>query len=154
MKGMICFDMDGTIADLYGVEGWLDYLREEDPYPYIAADPLCDMDDLREVLLALKNQGWEIRIITWLAKDSTAEYKNKVRKAKAEWLKKYNFPMDACHMVAYGTTKADCVRRCCDEHPMILVDDNEQVRNGWHLGNTINPQESNWMERLWELVGW
>ena len=22
----ICFDMDGTIADLYGVENWLEYL--------------------------------------------------------------------------------------------------------------------------------
>ena len=25
----ICFDMDGTIADLYGVEGWLDDLISE-----------------------------------------------------------------------------------------------------------------------------
>ena len=23
MKKMLCFDMDGTIADLYGVDGWL-----------------------------------------------------------------------------------------------------------------------------------
>ena len=28
---MICFDMDGTIADLYGVSGWLDDLRAENP---------------------------------------------------------------------------------------------------------------------------
>ena len=28
MKKEICFDMDGTIADLYGVEGWLEDLKE------------------------------------------------------------------------------------------------------------------------------
>lgn len=32
---MICFDMDGTIADLYAVPNWLDKLRAED------ASPLC-----------------------------------------------------------------------------------------------------------------
>ena len=31
MNKMICFDMDGTIADLYSVDGWLDYLRAENP---------------------------------------------------------------------------------------------------------------------------
>ena len=30
----IVFDMDGTIADLYGVKGWLNYLRNEDTTPY------------------------------------------------------------------------------------------------------------------------
>lgn len=33
----ICFDMDGTIADLYGVENWLDYLIAEDVKPYAEA---------------------------------------------------------------------------------------------------------------------
>ena len=28
----INFDMDGTIADFYGVENWLDYLMEEDTH--------------------------------------------------------------------------------------------------------------------------
>ena len=31
---MICFDMDGTIADLYAVPNWLDKLRAEDASPY------------------------------------------------------------------------------------------------------------------------
>ena len=30
MKTLV-FDMDGTIADLYGVKGWLKMLRAEDP---------------------------------------------------------------------------------------------------------------------------
>ena len=28
----ICFDMDGTIANLYGVENWLEYLIAEDVF--------------------------------------------------------------------------------------------------------------------------
>ena len=30
---MIWFDMDGTIANLYGVENWLPMLRAYDPTP-------------------------------------------------------------------------------------------------------------------------
>ena len=33
----IVFDMDGTIADLYGVENWLPKLRAYDPTPYQTA---------------------------------------------------------------------------------------------------------------------
>jgi hypothetical protein len=32
-----------------------------------------------------------------------------------------------------------------------LVDDNEQVRNGWHLGDTINANE-NILEKLVDLL--
>lgn len=148
----ICFDMDGTIANLYGVENWLQYLMDENAYPYIVAEPMCDMAELRKVLLALKEQGWNIRVISWLAKDSTPEYKAKVREAKRGWLMEYNFPMDNCHLVAYGTTKADCVRRYFNGQPMILVDDNEEVRNGWHLGDTINPQTTDIVEALRGLL--
>ena len=89
---MICFDMDGTIADLYAVPNWLDKLRAEDASPYAEAAPMWDMKALREVLLKLIDKGYEIRIISWLSKDSTEEYKTAVRKAKREWLEKYNFP--------------------------------------------------------------
>ena len=81
MNKMVCFDMDGTIADLYGVNGWLEYLQAENPWPYLAARPMCDMDALRDVLLKLKEQGWEIRVISWLAKDSSEAYKDAVRMA-------------------------------------------------------------------------
>lgn len=36
----ICFDMDGTIADLYGVENWFEYLTAENVKPYKIAKPL------------------------------------------------------------------------------------------------------------------
>ena len=37
MTKMIVFDMDGTIADLYGVEGWLEMLEAENAAPYVEA---------------------------------------------------------------------------------------------------------------------
>ena len=152
MGKMICFDMDGTIADLYGVSGWLDGLQNEDPTPYLLAKPMWDMNALRSVLLRLAEQGWEIRVISWLAKDSTESYKKRVREAKLAWLKLFDFPTDKVHLVAYGTTKADCVWRYFDGEPMVLVDDNAKVRNGWTLGTTIDPMNCDLIAELEKLV--
>ena len=147
---MICFDMDGTLADLYGVPNWLEKLRSENPSPYLEAKPLWDMDRLRQIMNDLLDAGWEIRIISWLAKDSSESYKNEVRRAKLNWLASYNLPINRCHLVAYGTTKADCVRRSAQS--AILVDDDFRVRMGWHLGDTINPLDGDLLERLEELA--
>ena len=147
---MICFDMDGTIADLFGVENWLEKLRSFDATPYATAKPLYDMDELREVLIALINEDWEIRVVSWLSKGSTPEYDRATRMAKREWLARYNFPADKIHLVAYGTTKANCVRK--ETKYAILVDDNEKIRRGWHLGATINPTTGTLLTDLENLL--
>lgn len=136
---IFCFDMDGTIADLYAVPNWKQKLENEDTSPYRFAVPIWDMQELNEALMLLAKEGHEIRIISWLAMDSSEEYKDAVRAAKMEWLEQYDFPVDKCHFVAYGTTKANCVRKAACENPAILIDDNAKVRNGWHLGETIDP---------------
>ena len=136
MDGTIVFDMDGTIANLYKVENWLEDLRAFNPRPYIMAEPMYDMDLLRLVLETLKEHGWKVVVTSWLSKESTREYDRKVRKAKLEWLERYNFPFDEVHIVKYGTTKANCTRKLGGYQ--ILVDDNETVRKGWNLGATIN----------------
>ena len=132
----IVFDMDGTIADFYGVDGWLDYLKAENTTPYEVAKPLYKMDYLNALLVLLKTQGWRIVVTTWLAKGGTKEYNDRTRKAKLEWLAKHNFPYDEIHLVKYGTTKANCTRKIGGYQ--VLVDDNENVRKGWTLGHTIN----------------
>ena len=139
MNKTLVFDMDGTIANFYGVVGWLDYLKESNPTPYIVAEPLYDMEELRTVLEMLKIFGWKIVITSWLAKGSSKEFDNEVRQAKLEWLDTFNFPYDEIHLVKYGTTKANCTRKLGGLQ--ILVDDNEKVRNGWSLGKTINANE-------------
>ena len=140
MKKTLVFDMDGTIADLYGVEGWLEMLRAEDATPYKIAKPMYNMETLTALLLLLKTEGWKIVVTTWLAKGSTKEYDAKVREAKLTWLEKVGFPYDEIHLVKYGTTKANCTRK----HGgfQILVDDNEKVRKGWTLGSVIDANEN------------
>lgn len=149
MNKTIVFDMDGTIADFYGVENWLIEIRNESTRPYEMAKPLYDIETLNVILDFLKMSGWRIVVTSWLAKDSTKEYKEKVRKAKLEWLKKYDFPFDEIHLVQYGTTKANCTRHIGGFQ--ILVDDNEKVRKGWTLGDTINANE-NILEKLINLA--
>ena len=146
---VLVFDMDGTIADLYGVENWLADLRSENPRPYIVARPMYDMDNLTLTLELLQILGWKIVVTSWLAKGSTKAYDEEVRKAKREWLEKYNFPFDEIHLVKYGTTKANCTRKLGGYQ--ILVDDNAEVRKGWHLGDTINANE-NIIEKLVDLL--
>ena len=153
MAKMICWDMDGTIADLYGVSGWLEKLRAENPTPYTEAKPLWNMVELAETLKALKVIGYEIRIVTWLSKDSTEEYKTATRNAKLEWLDRYDFPYDHFHGIAYGTTKADSVRKyLAVDETAILIDDNDKIRKGWHLGETVNPTTTDIIAFLKALI--
>lgn len=149
MKKVIVFDMDGTIADLYGVEGWLDSLIAEDATPYRIAAPLVDMEMLRNILNDLRALGWIVAVTSWLSKDSTADYDKKVRSAKCEWLARYEFPADEIHLVKYGTTKANCTRNY-GAGMQILFDDNEKVRAGWHLGKAHDVQ--NILEDLLNLI--
>lgn len=135
MSKMMVFDMDGTIADLYAIPNWLERLRAEDPGPYAEAAPMWDMEELRRVLLALSADGWEIRVVSWLSKDATPEYKAAIRRAKKEWLARYNFPADKVHLIAYGRSKAAAVL----SKPGVLIDDSAKVRDGWHIGETIDP---------------
>ena len=139
MNKTLVFDMDGTIANFYSVVGWLDYLEESDPTPYVVAEPLYDMEKLRIILEMLKLFGWKIVITSWLAKNSSKEFDKEVRQAKLEWLDTFGFPYDEIHLVKYGTTKANCTRK--HGGLQVLVDDNEKVRKGWSLGKTIDANE-------------
>lgn len=140
MTKMLVFDLDGTIVDLYGVNGWLEMLRAYDETPYRVAEPMYNMLVLNELLRQLQKMGYRIAVTTWLSKESTKEYDEKVRKAKLEWLAKYDFPYDEIHLVKYGTTKANCTRGKADYQ--ILFDDNESVRKGWTLGETFDANKN------------
>ena len=136
MNKILVFDMDGTLADFYSVEGWLDDLHARNVRPYAEARPLVDMVELRNILLQLQDFGWHVIIASWLAKDSTRDYDNAVRIVKRNWLDTFSFPYDELHFVKYGTTKANCTRKYGGRQ--VLFDDNEKVRNGWHLGEAID----------------
>ena len=132
MKKEIWFDMDGTIADLYGVDGWLDMLVNENARPYEIAKPLVNMRELAKVLNRLIEKGWEIGVISWLAKNGTNDYNKKVANAKIKWLAKHlkSVKFAKIDIVEYGTPKQ--INR-----NGILFDDEKQNRENW-LGIAYN----------------
>lgn len=144
----IYFDMDGTIANLYGVENWLSQLRAEDATPYAEAAPLVDMSELQLYLSILQNRGYKIGVISWLAKNSSKSYDKIVRKTKKEWLRATlpEIQFDEIHIVKYGTRK-DYVAK---DKFGIIFDDDERVREKWK-GLPINPNTEDIIEKLKEI---
>lgn len=129
MNTTIFFDMDGTIADLYGVENWLEYLINADALPYEVAKPLLRLSTLARLLNQLQRQGYKLGIISWLAKNSDLEYDEKVTTAKRKWLKKHlsSVAFDEIHIVKYGTPKQNFAKTPHD----ILFDDEKKNRENW-----------------------
>ena len=123
---VINFDMDGTIANLYGVDGWLDYLLNKDVTPYVQAKPLVNLSALARVLNRLQRNGYEICVISWLAKVNDDDYNKAVTNAKVEWLVKHlpSVRWDKISIVPYGTPKSTC-------GDGILFDDEEPNRKEW-----------------------
>lgn len=125
----IYFDMDGTIANFYNVDGWLNYLINKDATPYKIAKPMINMNSLAKILNNLQKKGYEIGIVSWLSKNSTAEFDVEVTKAKIKWLSTHlkSVKFNEIHIVAYGTPKQNIVN-----NPMgILFDDEEPNRKNW-----------------------
>ena len=129
MNITINFDMDGTIADLYGVENWLDYLIAENTLPYAEAKPLIRLNLLARRLNALQRNGYEIAVISWLSKCGSEEYNRAVTEVKLEWLAKHlpSVNWDRVTIVPYGTPK----QNFCNNPLDILFDDEERNRNNW-----------------------
>ena len=69
----IYFDMDGTIADLYNVNGWLEKLQASDVTPYEDAAPLVDMRELLDICEKFAALGFVIGVISWTAKNGKKE---------------------------------------------------------------------------------
>lgn len=108
MTKTIWFDMDGTIANLYGVENWLADLIAHNPRPYAEAKVMWNMSYLARLLNLVQSKGYKIGIISWLSKNSNNEYDNVVTQVKNQWLKKHlkSVVFDEIHIVAYGTPKS------------------------------------------------
>ena len=123
---VINFDLDGTIANLYGVDGWLDYILSKDVTPYVEAKPLVNFSALARVLNRLQRNGYKICVISWLARVTDDEYNKAVTNAKVEWLTKHlpSVRWDKISIVPYGTPKSTC-------GDGILFDDEEPNRNEW-----------------------
>ena len=125
----INFDMDGTIADLYGVDGWLDYLINKDVTPYAQAKALVNLSALARILNRLQRNDYKVCVISWLAKVNDDDYNRKVADVKVEWLAKHlpSVKWDKITIVPYGTPKSTC-------GVGVLFDDEKPNRDEWGKG--------------------
>lgn len=125
----INFDMDGTIADLYSEDNWLEKLVAEDTSPYVNAKPLLRLNLLARRLNLLQAQGYNIAIISWLSKNASENYNMAVTQAKIEWLARHmpSVEWDKITIVPYGTPK----QTFCNTPLDILFDDEESNRKSW-----------------------
>lgn len=130
MTKAIYFDMDGTIANLYGVDNWLKSLINEQTKPYREAKAMVDMRVLGRELNRLQAEGYVIGIVSWLSKNGTDEYGKRVAKAKREWLARHLGAVvwDEIHIVEYGMPKHKVVAKPYG----ILFDDEIGNRTDWN----------------------
>ena len=138
MTKAIYFDMDGTIANLYGVENWLEKIINEDVSLYTEALPLVKMNVLARLLNKLQKNGYIIGIVSWLAKNSSENYDLEVTKAKINWLKSHlaSVNFDEIKIVPYGTPK----EKVANFPNGILFDDEIQNRENW-VGKAFDETE-------------
>lgn len=133
----IYLDMDGTFADLYAVEGWLEMLESHNPTPYAKAKPMVHMATMARYINALRKQGVKVCVLSWLAKNATDAYNAEVAEVKRKWLAKHlpSVEFDEIHIVEYGAPKWSVVEKIG-----YLVDDELRNREDWeaHGGMAVD----------------
>lgn len=138
-----CFDMDGTIADFYGVPNWLAMLRAYDPTPYKVAKPMMNFSALARQLNAAQRNGARLVIVSWTSKTSNDDFDAAIAAAKMAWLAKHlpSVEWDEINVIPYGTNKAECCG--VDGEEFFLFDDEERNRNEWEEmdGLAFNPSD-------------
>lgn len=137
MERKIWIDMDGTIADLYGVENWLNDLRSEVSRPYKIAKANVNLSLLARYLNKLKNSGYKIGVISWTSMQASKEYEKEIAAAKIHWLINHlpSVWFDEVNIVPYGTEKN--FFNCGND---LLFDDDVRVRNNW-TGESYPPEQ-------------
>ena len=131
----IWFDMDGTIADLYGVAGWLEAIMAKDTRPYEVAKGIGNLANIARLLNNVQKKGYTIGVISWTAKVTDPDYNARIATAKREWLHKHlpSVTWDTIKVVEYGTNKYIATGGG------ILFDDEEPNRKTWGEG-AYHPQ--------------
>lgn len=126
----IYFDMDGTVADLYGEKNWLDNLRNEREGSFINLRPLVDMNELAMVCHQLMNLGYTFGVITWLPMGASYEFERVCEEEKRAWVEEFMPWVSEFYAQSYGVPKQYAPSKRAAE--MVLIDDNAEVRAMWN----------------------
>ena len=133
----IYFDLDGTLADFYSVDNWLQKILENDSSPYREARPLYNFSYLAKLIHKCQKKGIEFSIISWGSKNSTENFLTAVADEKRQWLKTHlpSVSFSQIIVVPYGTPKENYK----NSHFDILFDDEQTNRKNWKNG-AFEPQ--------------
>lgn len=132
MKKRVYLDMDGTIANLYNINNWLDRLINEDKEIFEECEPMTTQEKLFQLFPIC---DYEIIILSMTPKNATIEYCENVINQKNKWLDMF-FPMLTKRIyLKYGNNK-----NLKNSKNAILIDDNETIRNTFK-GIALNPSQ-------------
>lgn len=120
-RTVVYLDMDGTIADLYGMKNWLEKLENEAKGLFLGCEPLVSEEELEYIF---PSEMYELRICSMTPKDASDEYCQVVIEEKNQWLDKYFPNITRRVYMKYGNNK-----NLKNSRNHILVDDNEIIRN-------------------------
>lgn len=123
----IHFDLDGTIADLYGYPEWLPQLKAERTEPFTNCNPLLNPDRIRYIIAELRANGHKVVVNSWTPKGASDTYHEAVIIAKMEWLERHGLHFDDMFFLRFGENKSHAKTSPRD----ILIDDNAEVREEW-----------------------
>ena len=142
----IIFDMDGTIADLYGHPNWLPMLRNEENIFNLLEPMVAPL--LLNTLIEKLQTVCEVKIITWLPMNATNEYKNTCRADKKQWVRTFLPAIGKVHAIMYGANK-HYVKGLSKNS--VLFDDNAHVREAWANSGRIALDEKNIIRNLTQI---
>lgn len=126
----ICFDLDGTLFDLYGKSNWLEMLRTEKPEVFRGDFlPEIDVTKLFLIMARLAAAGARFEVITWLPKYASKEFERACTREKIRWVKN-NLPfIDNISCISYGVPKQTAISKRTSK--IFLIDDSEEVGRMW-----------------------
>lgn len=132
MKKRVYLDMDGTIANLYKINNWLERLQREDKTIFLECEKMVSQEKLFEIF---PKKSYEIIILSMTPKNCSEDYHKQVASQKNKWLDK-NFPLlNKRIYLKYGYNK-----NLKNSKNAILIDDSKAIRDTYK-GITIDPME-------------
>lgn len=122
-KIKVYLDMDGTIADLYNEENWLEKLQKEDKKVFLNAKPMITEKKLKKFF---PSDRYELTILSMTPKNASKKYIANVIDQKNQWLDKY-FPSITKRIYKnYSNNK-----NLKNSKNAILIDDNKNIRDNY-----------------------
>jgi 5'(3')-deoxyribonucleotidase len=131
-KVNVYLDMDGTIANLYEQENWLERLLNEENGLFATCEPMTTEEVIFKVFP--KNQ-FNVKILSMTPKNVSKAYCETVIKEKNAWLDKFFPNITKRHYLPYGNNK-----NFKNSKNAVLVDDNATIRENFK-GLALNPSE-------------